>query len=249
MSLTMDAIRAWVGDFEIGKGRPYAEGAAVLGCLRRGDTLRACVRGTRMRPYRVEVSAINGEIRSAQCNCPVGSETPDAARCKHVAAVLLAYLEAPNRFVDRDSAMPDLVDRDRSDLIAVVRELIRRAPELEPLLAVRLPGAHAPTDSPPDFHFWQAAELIRSVNLANDWAAREIAEGLTDLYRMATEFRRSPGQAQGARAVVAGLTQAMANELSPEQRRQVLEALPDEVRTGLTVAAASSPPPKAEAPF
>src|SRR4051812_15660128 len=85
--LTPDAVRAWVGDFEVGKGRPYADGPAVSGGVRAGDSLRASVKGTRHRPYRVRVRLADGAVAAAECSCPVGYN----GRCKHVAAVLLTY--------------------------------------------------------------------------------------------------------------------------------------------------------------
>ena len=62
----IEAVRAWVGDTEIGKGRPYAEGAAVSGCVLTGSLLKACVKGTRTRPYRVWVQPAEGTITGAQ---------------------------------------------------------------------------------------------------------------------------------------------------------------------------------------
>src|SRR5688572_20957396 len=112
--LVLDAVRDWVGDFEIGKARRYAEGAAVSGCVRSRGQLRACVKGTRTRPYRVWVEARDGAVTAAGCTCPVGRSAPSQrGRCKHIAAVLLAYLEAPNRFVRLSDIRADLEARDK----------------------------------------------------------------------------------------------------------------------------------------
>src|SRR4029078_8348309 len=82
-SLTRQAVRDWVGDHEIAKGRPYAE-SAVSGTVRVGDTLKASVQGTRDRPYKVRLTRRNGRVAGGDCSCPVG----DGGWCKHAAAVL-----------------------------------------------------------------------------------------------------------------------------------------------------------------
>ena len=222
--LTIDAVRDWVGDFEIGKGRPYAN-AAVTGCVRTGDTLKASVRGTRTRPYRVDVQVADGAVVRGYCSCPVGSVgMSQPGRCKHVAAMLLVYVESPTRFVELNTSA-DLDTREKPELVALVRLLLLRAPELEPLLASPLPGAAA-AEIPPDFYFWQAVEVIRAVNPASDQAAREIAEGVEALVEHGHEFEQA-GQAEIARAVWAGVSAALNRELSPNQREQVIEELPD----------------------
>src|SRR5262249_52475811 len=142
--LTMDAVRAWVGDFEIGKGRPYAD-TSVYGCRWEEGTgdLIAYVRGTRVRPYMVSVhvgshwnNTAKGTVQHAFCQCPVGAE----GKCKHVAAVLLAYLEDPARFPDTTIAEAALGERSREELLELVQQFLLFAPELKPLIAVPMPG-------------------------------------------------------------------------------------------------------------
>jgi len=239
--LTIDAVREWVGDFEIGKGRPYSEGAAIAGCLCQGDTLRASVKGSRVRPYRVEVQTAHGAIAGAYCTCPVGSEgIGNSARCKHVAAVLLAYVESPSRFIHCDDILANLATREKPELIALVLQLLQRAPELEPLLAAPLPGIASATTAPPDFYFWQAMERIRGVNLANDWAEHEIAEELAELLATGDDFQTHAQQEQ-AQEVFAGVAAALAQELSPEQRERVLEKLPDALKRTIAPQATGNP--------
>lgn len=237
---TLEAVRAWVGDSEIGKGRPYAEGAAVSGCVFAGCLLKACVKGTRTKPYRVWVQPAEGMIVGAGCTCPVGrSATCGMSRCKHVAATLLAYLEAPNRFVKIKDVYADLESRDKSELLALIQQMLQRAPEVEPLLAGPIPGVPAKKDVPPDFYFWQTAEMIRGVNLANDRAAREIAEWVVEM--LEENFAFAPNdQPEVFQAVLDGIARALQSELPQNIREAALCELPDELRWTL------ASPPKTE---
>ena len=227
--LTRDAIREWVGDFEVGKGRPYADGPAVSGGVRAGDSLRASVRGTRHRPYRVSVRVANGAVAGAECSCPVGYN----GRCKHVAAVLLAYAEDPARFVEIPSIDANLRERSPDELVALVKQLLRRAPELEPLLADPLPGFIRPAPPAADVYRRQAREVIRGVNAHNDWAEVEIAHGVAEVLQTATEFTAA-GQVTGADAVYRGVADALVEAGLGRGRLGVLfAALPEPYRTTL----------------
>jgi uncharacterized Zn finger protein len=226
--LTADAVREWVGDFEIGKGRPYAEGPAVSGAVRGGDTLRASVRGTRHRPYRVSVRLAGGSVGGAECTCPVGFN----GRCKHVAAVLLAFAEDPARFAELADLDENLQARGKDELVALVKQLLRRAPELEPQLAAPLPG-FAGVEPAPEVYRRQAREVIRGVNPHNDWAEVEIAHGLAEVLQTASEFA-AVGNAAGAEAVYAGVAAEVTESgLGRGRLGQVFAALPESQRAAL----------------
>lgn len=226
----LDAVREWVGDLEIGKGRPYAAGAAVSGCVLTGQLLKACVKGTRTRPYRVWVQPHNGRVEGAGCTCPVGrGSTCGFAKCKHVAATLLAYLEAPNRFVKLDDVYADLESRDKHELVSLVMQMLQRAPEVEPLLAAPLPGVESQRAVPPDFYFWQTAEMIRGVNLTNDRAPREIAEWAIEMLEDNFAFDQCD-QSDVFQAVLDGVSRALQTELPGDVREAVLCELPDDLR-------------------
>ncbi len=105
-------IEEWLGDWVVIKGRGYL--GAVEDLRVESDTLTASVRGTRPRPYRVDIRfqpAPEGSARPRfYCSCPVGGH------CKHAAAVLLKALE------ERDH--PDQV---RPEVLNWVQELRRLA--------------------------------------------------------------------------------------------------------------------------
>jgi hypothetical protein len=225
MPLSTDAVRDWVGDHEIGKGRPYAESAAVSGAIRSGSVLRASVKGTRNRPYRVRVTLGENAVEFGECSCPVGYY----GKCKHVAAVLLAYLDEPARFADLPDADANLEGRSKPELVALVKHLLRRAPELEAQLAFAVPGFVGARTVDVATYYWQAMDVIRGVNLGNDWAEHEIAEGLGLILASAGDFA-DKGEIEASNAVVAGVADALIAALVPEQRDKVVASLPAKYR-------------------
>ena len=235
MPLSTDAVREWVGDHEIGKGRPYAEGAAVSGAIRSENILRASVKGTRNRPYRVRVTLGTDAVEFGECSCPVGYY----GKCKHVAAVLLAYLEEPARFADLPDADANLEGRTKPELISLVKHLLRRSPELESQLAFSLPGFVGTHRVDATGYYWQSMDVIRGVNLGNDWAEHEVAEGLGLILASAGDFAER-GEAAASDAVVAGVSEALIAALVPEQRDKVVASLPAKYRPAVELVIAAS---------
>lgn len=206
-ALTRQAVRDWVGDHEIAKGRSYAE-SAVSGTVRVGDTLKASVQGTRDRPYKVRLTLRNGRVAGGDCSCPVG----DGGRCKHAAAVLLVYLNEPERFAEVDDLDANLQARDKAELVALVKQMVRRAPDLEPLLAAPLPGfrrSSAPVAA--DVYRRQALDVIRGMDPYDEMAGSEIAEGLAGILENGRAFEEA-GDYPSAAAVYQGVASAVTDE-------------------------------------
>jgi hypothetical protein len=205
--LTLDAVREWVGEFEIAKGRPYAD-AAVFGCRweeGNGDLI-AYVRGTRVRPYMVAVhvgSEWNGTVKSAYCQCPVGG----GGKCKHVAAVLLAYAEDPARFPDTTCAEAALGERSHEELLELVERLFVFAPELKPLIAVPMPG-FASGRVTPDLFRGLAVEVVRAARPHDEHAEEDVVQKLWPLLFLGWGYK-TRGEEQAAEAVTEALTRAL----------------------------------------
>jgi hypothetical protein len=249
--LTMNAVRDWVGDFEIGKGRPYAE-SAVFGCQweeDRGDLI-AYVRGTRVRPYMVHIhvgsvwnGTAKGKVQHAFCQCPVGEE----GKCKHVAAVLLAYVEDPARFPD--TTRGEGSERSRDELLALVEHLFVFAPELKSLLAVPMPG-FVSGDVSPDLFRGLAVEVVRGARPHDERAEYDVVEGLWPLLRLGRRYQ-SWGDKQAAESVTEALTRALRDSgLNRERLRDAMNETSaagfwEEVRRrlGLEEPAGEEPPP------
>jgi hypothetical protein len=246
----MDAVRDWVGDFEIGKGRPYAE-TAVFGCSwdENQDELSAHVRGTRVRPYEVSITldrpedgSTKGKVVRAHCSCPVG----EAGKCKHVAAVLLAYLDDPGRFPAVGHLEEQLYTLKGEQLVSLVDLFLQYAPELKTLLAIPLPG-HVSEPVSPDIFRRMASEAIQSARL-DDRGEDEALTALWPLFWLGDEYLAKHDQ-QAAEALTEGLARAfLAARLDLNRLQETLAewntCQPVWARLGL-----DAPPPPVEPPF
>ena len=184
--LDQAAIRAWVGDASFERGRSYARADAVFNPYRQGTTLKALCQGSLPQPYRVQATLGPGGVAAAQCSCPVGSD----GRCKHVAALLLAWLDDPARFVEIEDLETALERRSKAELIALIRQMVARAPELETLIGLPAPGS---TDQPP-----LDPELIRHqvrsvfTGDISEWgAAYGIAQDLEGLVQIGKKYTQA----------------------------------------------------------
>ena len=138
--LTKDDVRAWLGQKEIDKGRPYAQRGALLRLRVQEGVLKGDCLGSAARPYRVEVrlkdTGVQTSIHSANCSCPVG----DGGRCKHTAALLLTWIDFPELFTEVEAMTASLDAYSKEDLIALVSRMVERVPELETLVETSAPN-------------------------------------------------------------------------------------------------------------
>src|SRR5437870_906239 len=94
LQMDENGIRSHVGRGKLDMGRHYFHQGAVTDARRQGMTLQARCQGSQPEPYRVRVTVGDGEVSDAHCSCPVGG----GGACKHVAAVLLAWVHTPEVF-------------------------------------------------------------------------------------------------------------------------------------------------------
>jgi hypothetical protein len=80
-------------DYE--NGEAYFRQGKVADTWQTETSLHASVAGSGQRPYRVSLTAEGGKL-TPKCTCPAHRRRPF---CKHVAAVLVAWVRAPERFV------------------------------------------------------------------------------------------------------------------------------------------------------
>jgi uncharacterized Zn finger protein len=203
LTLTEQAVRKYVGERSYDLGGEYLSDGAVNRRKLEGATITADVRGTANKPYRVRVHLAcgkgHGKIASADCSCPVGS-----GACKHVAAVLLAWCKKPDSFATDEPLDRRLGELPREELVALVRKMIRRRPELESLLEA-VPAAEAAPSVKP----WRAQADDAFDNADNDWGYfGQVAGELRLVLESADELlaRSRPDHAQ---AVYQGVVEAI----------------------------------------
>lgn len=93
---------AYFDDFTLRKGRDYFQRGKVASLKYDGDTdnLWGSVDGSGARKYKATVRFTKGKVVLTHCSCPVG------LRCKHTAALLLAYLNSK----ENDSFSSEVAD-------------------------------------------------------------------------------------------------------------------------------------------
>lgn len=184
--LSRAQVGAFVGEREVEKGRPYAQRGALLHLRcqensRQENVLKADCLGTAARPYHVEVTLSETDIQSARCSCPVG------LGCKHIAALLLTWVDFPELFATPQPLEAHLETRSKEELIALLLKLVARAPDLELLVQASSPNA-PPLNA--EAVRAQAKGVIERLAGWDDYGGRDSyarsgydsdAEGLTDL--------------------------------------------------------------------
>ena len=162
--LTPDAIRRYVGDESFQRGRAYADDGMIFNPRRVDATLQAECHGSRGNIYRVSATVANDAISASACSCPVGES------CKHVAALLLVWLDQPDDFRALESPDAALARKSKDELIALIKQMLARAPDLESLLELALPTGK-PSNRPvnPEVYRRQVAAAFRGA--AYEWGA------------------------------------------------------------------------------
>ncbi|HEV8191475.1 MAG TPA: SWIM zinc finger family protein, partial [Ktedonobacterales bacterium] len=134
--LNEQQIRDWVGDASYRKGQPYAREGGILHPRRQGSTLLAQCQGSLPTPYRITAKLGARGVTEAECSCPVGAD----GHCKHVAALLITWMNDPARFAAHEPLERMLERLSKEELIVVVRRMVRRDPNLEDLIELPVPG-------------------------------------------------------------------------------------------------------------
>ena len=135
-TMSEETISGWVGSRSFQLSRRYLENDAIFDLRRRGSTLSACCQGSMLQPYRLRVAFGAEGVEEADCSCPVGS----GGHCKHVGALLLAWLEQPDAFRVAAELDADLEQRSKGELIALIKQMLQFQPDLEILLEMALSG-------------------------------------------------------------------------------------------------------------
>lgn len=122
-SLDKELISQYVGPSSFQKGLRYvANGAVKLGRIKT-NVLTAFCQGHEFDPYRVEVIFNEKGIEQSYCSCPVGA----GGKCKHVAALLLAWASHPEDFSEWQQLAENLKKYDPQTLLELIDLLEEKA--------------------------------------------------------------------------------------------------------------------------
>ena len=135
--LTERAIKQRVGERSFQRGLNYFQSDAVFDCRRQGELLKARCQGQSADFYHVSARIVGGQIKEADCHCPVGS----GGHCKHVAALLLTWMHAPDGFRETAPLEERLLECSKSRLVELIQQMIDGDPDLESWLELALPAA------------------------------------------------------------------------------------------------------------
>ena len=156
------------------RGQSYYHSGAILDPVRQGMELRAECEGSQYEPYQVSVTLKGKGVGGTACTCPYTG----AGICKHLVALLLAYVHEPQTFRVIPPLEALLASRSQQELITLIGEMIKRYPDL--MSVVELSAATQP-GRPTNLEMYrrQIRRVLRSDSLrAIDrelWALRDTA--------------------------------------------------------------------------
>lgn len=138
MPLTEADIEAQTDGGSYSRGRTYFRQGRIHETVLRDDTIEALCQGSDYAPYRVRATLLSrGESgenpRDFSCTCPRGGF------CKHIVALLLTWIDDPDRFEVRRPLADQLGERSREELIAMIRQMVARYPDLERIVDMPMP--------------------------------------------------------------------------------------------------------------
>jgi uncharacterized Zn finger protein len=175
--LTESLIRGMASGPSFERGKSYYHSGAILDPVRQGMELRAECQGSQYEAYQVNATLSGKGIGGTACTCPYSG----VGLCKHLVALLLAYVHEPQAFRVIPPLEALLAPRSQQELIALIGEMIKRYPDLMSVVelsAATQPGK--PTDL--DTYRRQIRRVLRSDTLrAIDrelWALRDTAARL-----------------------------------------------------------------------
>jgi uncharacterized Zn finger protein len=124
--ITESMIRAEASPESFRRGEEYHREGAISNTAIQGTVLSGECAGTYAPYYRVQVELDEAGIADASCTCPYDF----GGYCKHIVALLLAYMRHPKSFTVRKAPAELLADLDQNDLTAILTKLIQEQPDL-----------------------------------------------------------------------------------------------------------------------
>ena len=175
--LSESSIRGMASGASFERGKSYYHSGAILDPVHQGTELRAECEGSQYEPYQVSVTLKAKGVGGTACTCPYSG----AGICKHLIALLLAYVHEPQAFRVIPPLEALLAARSQQELIALIGEMIKRYPDLMSVVEL---SAATQAGGPTNLEMYrrQIRRVLRSDSLrAIDreiWALRDTAARL-----------------------------------------------------------------------
>ncbi len=219
--LTETLIRQHTTAESFKRGQNYYREGAVLGVVRRGNLLRSYVEGSEYEPYEVQITLNDRGVAMATCSCPYDW----GGWCKHIVAVLLTCIHAPESVEERPPLKDLLGPLTREQLHDLVLYLVEKAPHLveeveEWVEEQAQPAAPIPETAPvtprrhttvnPEAYRRKVRSALRSLDRMRPseayWHVSEVVDQVREILDDAWKFIQA-GDGQNALAVLEGITE------------------------------------------
>lgn len=182
-SFTKADVQRLIDNRSFSRGQTYAKKGAIVNPLVLGNRLQAQCYGSSPVPYRVSADFDKRGLSESFCSCPVGG----GGRCKHVAALLLTWLQDSKQFTQTVPLEENLQQRDKAQLIDLIKRMIGRYPDLEDMVALT---PSKPSKLNPDLIRKQVQSAISHGDYGHDYygAAANISNELIQVSSQAETF-------------------------------------------------------------
>jgi uncharacterized Zn finger protein len=215
-------IRQCANAASYARGQDYYRSGSVSGLVQRGETLEAEVEGSSYTPYAVRIMAPSGTAIEATCTCPYDY----AGWCKHIVAVLLAYIHNRGSVETRPGLEDQLAGLDRDQLHRLLLGLVARHPGLADDIETQLPliqrtGQPRTAAKPPPIEVnvgsvrRQVRSALRSLDRMSGseayWQIGQVVHDIEEIARQAQPYIEA-GDGRNAIALLEAVTEEYLKE-------------------------------------
>jgi uncharacterized Zn finger protein len=194
-SIQEEQIRARATPQSYSRGESYYKRGAIFDTVRRSNEIEARCAGSSDEPYYVNATLDDdGNIEYATCSCEYDYE----GDCKHIVALLLTYLHEPESFEIFATVQDTLEERSKEELIALIRQMTGRYPDLRTLIDRPVPRPQTKGKAVDVLPFRR--ELRQALGHFNQWGDRTAQFTVQSIADTARAFANA-GQWHNASAI------------------------------------------------
>jgi uncharacterized Zn finger protein len=215
LNLTEASLRRQATAQSFERGESYYKSGSVVSLTQRGQTLRADVEGSNVRPYCVTLQLDSGGIKTAYCNCEYSFE----GWCKHIVATVLTCIRQPEKIETRPTPDQLLAPLNPQQFRRILEKLMGDRPELIDTIDLLIAQQTEPTSIPsqqrqttvdPAPFRRQVKQILRNGMEAweNGYEEDSVREDLLDLICTAKDFSQQ-GDGYNALIVLEAITDAV----------------------------------------